>query len=346
MSTFALDLRPMADPDADAHPDDTGWVWDGVLARGDISLLTGVWKSGKTTLLAGLVHALGGSGEFLGRSCARGRVVVLSEESRAHWAERNRVIPAGDHARLVSRPFPGRPTASEWAELVAAVDGLREVGREHGPLDLFVVDPLSPFLPGWSDSDSGALLRFLEPLRLLAQGGTAVLVLHHPRRTAAAEGSLARGGGALLGYVDTILELHVVGRGGGGNRRRLTSRSRRPGAVEELVYEWVPGTPEFRAVATDEDAVFRENWEQVRAQLADRPAPATCPELLADWPSEAAPAPTVLYRWLRRAVSAGLAVRTGSGTKAQPFRFALPRAPELDELPPLSPLEPLRRPGR
>ncbi|QDU23506.1 AAA family ATPase [Urbifossiella limnaea] len=338
MSTFTLDLRPMDTPAADAHTDGTGWVWDGVLARGDISLLTGVWKSGKTTLLAGLVHALGGGGDFLGRACAPGRVVVLSEESGAHWAERNRVIPAGPHARLVSRPFPGRPTAAEWADLVAAVDGL----RADGPLDLFVVDPLSPFLPGWSDSDSGALLRFLEPLRRLAQGGTAVLVLHHPRRKAAAEGSLARGGGALLGYVDTILELHVVGRGGGGNRRRLTSRSRRPGAVGELVYEWVPGTPEFRAVPTDEDAVFRENWEQVRAHLADRPAPATCPELLGDWPSEAAPAPTVLYRWLRRAVSAGLVVRTGSGTKTQPFRFALPRARQKGELPPLPPL---RLPG-
>ncbi len=334
MSTFALDLRPMDDPDAGAHPDSTGWVWDGVLARGDISLLTGVWKSGKTTLLAGLVRALGGGGDFLGRSCARGRVVVLSEESRAHWAELHRVIPAGPHARLLSRPFPGRPTADEWVELVAAVDGLRELG----PLDLFVVDPLSPFLPGWSDSDSGALLRFLEPLRLLAQGGTAVLVLHHPRRKEAAEGSLARGGGALLGYVDAILELHAVGRGGDGNRRRLTNRSRRVGAVEELVYEWVPGTAEFRAVPTDDDAVFRENWEQVRAQLADRPAPATCGELLADWPSEA-PSRSLLYAWLRRAASAGLAVRSGSGTRYDPFRFALPRPAAPDALPPL------RRPG-
>lgn len=342
MSTFALDLRPLNDPDTAAHPDSSGWVWDGVLARGDISLLTGVWKTGKTTLLAGLIHALGGGDDFLGRPCSRGRVVVLSEESRAHWAERHRMIPAGDHARLVSRPFPGRPTAAEWAELVAAVDGLRELG----PLDLFVVDPLSPFLPGWSDSDPGTLLRFLEPLRLLAQGGTAVLVLHHPRRKDAAEGSLARGGGALLGYVDTILELHPVGRAPGGTRRRLTNRSRRSGAVEELVYEWVPGTAEFRAVPTDDDAVFRENWEGLRAQLSDRPAPATCGELLAGWSAESAPAPSVLYRWLRRAVDAGLAVRTGDGTKRDPFRFALPRPRQPGDLPPLPPLEPLRRPGR
>ena len=58
MSTFLLDLRPMNHLDADLPPDGPGWVWDGVLARGDLSLLTGVWKTGKTTLLAGLLRAL------------------------------------------------------------------------------------------------------------------------------------------------------------------------------------------------------------------------------------------------------------------------------------------------
>src|SRR4051794_28611436 len=91
--------------DAATHPDGPGWVWDGVLGRGDLSLLTGVWKSGKTPLLAGLLHALGDGGEFLGRACAPGRAVVVSEESRAQWAERHRAIPAGENARLLSRPF-------------------------------------------------------------------------------------------------------------------------------------------------------------------------------------------------------------------------------------------------
>ena len=338
MSTFLRGLRPLGRTDSDAPPDGPGWVWDGLFARGDLSLLTSVWKTGKTTLLAGLLRALGGGGEFLGRACPAGRAVVVSEESWDIWGERERAIPGGPHARVLARPFLARPTAAEWDDLVREAEDL----RADGPLDLFVVDTLGTFFPGRSESDAGALLDFLAPLRRLAAGGTAVLVHHHPRRAKSAEGSLARGGGALLGAVDAVLELHFLGRIG-GNRRRLTCRSRRPGAVAELAYEWVEGTAEFRAVPTDAEAVFRESWEQVRVLLADRPAPATCPELLADWSLDAAPpSRTVLYGWLRRATASGLAVRTGDGTKRDPFRFALPRPRQPGELPPLPPL---RRPG-
>src|SRR6516225_8440070 len=30
----------------------TDWIWDGFIARGSITLLTGMWKAGKTTLLS------------------------------------------------------------------------------------------------------------------------------------------------------------------------------------------------------------------------------------------------------------------------------------------------------
>jgi hypothetical protein len=105
----------------------------------------------------------------------------------------------------------------------------------------------------------------------------------------------------------------------------------------------VPGTAEFRAAPTDADAEFRESWGLVRELLADRPAPATCQELLADWSLDAAPPSRAqLYRWLRRAAASGLVVRTGDGTKRDPFRFALPRPRQAGELPPLPPL---RLPG-
>jgi len=335
-----FDPRPMDEIDPGPTTADAAWVWDGFLARGDITLLTGVWKTGKTTLLAGLLHALGGGGSFLGRACAAGAAVVVSEESLTHWAERRRAIPVGAHARLLSRPFAGRPEPCEWADLVGQVGEWRAAGG----LDLFVVDPLATFLPGRSESDAATLHAFLDPLRRLAQGGTAVLVLHHPRRQAAEEGSQARGGGVLLGYADTLLELHPVGRSGDGARRRLTARSRRPGAAPEVVFEWVVGTPEFRVVADDAEARFRENWEAVRVLLADRVAAVTHRELLADWPPDRSPpSARVLYDWLRRAAEAGLAVRTGSGNRYAPFRFALPRPaapsllPDLPELPPLRP---------
>jgi hypothetical protein len=310
------------------------WVWDGYLARGDVALLTGLWKTGKTTLLTGLLSALGGGGSFLGRGCAAGGAVVVSEESDDHWADRRAAIPVGPHARLVSRPFPGRPTPREWGELVGWVEGM----RAEGAVDLLAVDPLAAFLPGRSDADAATLLDFLGPLRRVAAGGTAVLVLHHPRREKSEEGSTARGGGALLGSVDVNQELHHVGRGRAGNRRRLTARSRRA-APADVVYEWAPGTAEFRVVPDDPESRFRENWDAVRELLAGRPAPASHHELLADWPTdESAPTARLLYDWLRRAAAAGLAVRTGRGTKTDPFRFALPRPPAPTGLPVLGPV--------
>ena len=331
MNAPQFDTLPM-DQVADAA-EATDWVWDGLLARGDVGLLTGVWKTGKTTLLAGLLRAAGGG--FLGRPTAVRSAVVVSEESPDHWRERLAAIPVGPHARLVSRPFPARPSPAAWDDFLArAADA-----RPPAGLDLFVVDPLAAFLPGRSESDAGTLLDFLAPLRRLAAGGTAVLVLHHPPKRKAEAGSLARGGGVLSGFADTLIELHHVGRGGTGTRRRLAVRSRRPGAVDGLVYDWAPGTADFRAVPDDPESRFREDWAAVRALLAGRPEPATHKELLADWPADdPAPSAAYLYDRLRRAAAAGLAERTGSGTRRDPFRFALPGRGWRSILPPLPPL--------
>jgi hypothetical protein len=328
MTAPPFDPLPMDQLADAAYP--TDWVWDGLLARGDIALLTGVWKTGKTTLLAGLLRAAGGG--FLGRPTNVRTAVVVSEESAGHWRERLAVIPVGPHARLVSRPFPARPTPAAWDDFLARA----AAAYPPAGLDLFVVDPLAAFLPGRSESDAGTLLDFLAPLRRLAAGGTAVLVLHHPRKGKTEAGSLARGGGALSGSADTLLELHHVGRGRTGTRRRLLVRSRRAGAADGLVYDWTPGTADFRAVPDDPESRFREDWDAVRGLLAGRPAPATHKELLADWPADdPAPPAAVLYDRLRRAAAAGLAERTGSGTKTDPFRFALPGRGRRSLLPPL-----------
>ncbi|MBX9628602.1 MAG: helicase RepA family protein, partial [Gemmataceae bacterium] len=220
-----------------------------------------------------------------------------------------------------------------------ALVGAAEAGRAARPLDLFVVDPLATFLPGRTEADAGALLDFLDPLRRLAAGGTAVLVLHHPRRGRSEEGSSARGCGALLGYVDVVLELHRYGTlAADATRRRLVGLSRRRETPGALVYEWAPGTPDFRAVADPLAERFRDQWATVRGLLAARPRPATNKELLADWPADREPpSAAVLYQWLARAVGEGLAERTGHGTRYEPFRFGLPdkRRPRLPDLDPL-----------
>lgn len=308
------------DPTATAF--ETEWLWHGFLARGNITLLTSQWKAGKTTFLAGLLGRMAADGEFLDRPCRAAKAVVVSEESRQMWASRLKALPIGPHARLLTRPFPARPTPDEWNRLVEQAERLRLTGD----LDLFVVDPLASFLPGRSDSDPGTLLDLLTPLRRLADTGVAVLVLHHPRKAASEEGSAARGSGALLGYVDIILELHRYGRLRSDEcRRRLVGLSRHPDTPRSRVYEWTPGTTEFRSLGDPFAKQFRDNWGQVRAILETRRRPATGRDLLDDWPADLPkPGKAVLYGWLSRAFAEELVQRTGGGTSNDPYRFSLP----------------------
>jgi hypothetical protein len=57
------------------------WLWRGYLAPGQLTLLTSLWKSGKTTLLALLLSRLKDGGELFGLSVHPARTLVLSEES-------------------------------------------------------------------------------------------------------------------------------------------------------------------------------------------------------------------------------------------------------------------------
>ena len=60
----------------------SSWIWEGYLAPGNVTLLTSQWKSGKTTLISILLSRMREGGELLGHRLAKGKAVVVSEESR------------------------------------------------------------------------------------------------------------------------------------------------------------------------------------------------------------------------------------------------------------------------
>jgi hypothetical protein len=276
MSPNSFAILPMDVLNTCAETPVTDWIWHGYLARGNLTLMTSLWKAGKTTLLAGVLRQLEFGGEFLGSTCVAGRALVVSEESKMHWASRMRTIRIGPHTRLMARPFLTRPTPEMWTALI---DRALEL-RAAGDLDLFVVDPFASFFTGRSESDPVALLEMLQPLQRLAAAGVAVLILHHPRKAKAEEGNSARGGGALLGFVDIILELHRFGRlQTDERRRRLIGLSRHQQTPRQLVYQFDPADGAFTTVGDPFENRFRENWNQVRALLAGRPAAATHPRV-------------------------------------------------------------------
>jgi hypothetical protein len=343
MSPNSFASLPMDQLDRARRSGAVDWLWHGYLARGSLTLLTSLWKAGKTTMLTGLLQRLGDGEPFLGRACARAKALVVSEESPDLWADRTRTMPVGPHARLLPRPFVTRPTRDDWRTLTDHAGELRAAGE----LDLFVVDPLVTFLPGHSESDAGTLLEMLQPLQRLAAAGAAVLILHHPRKKAADEGSGARGSGALLGFVDVILELHRFGRlQSDVRRRRLVGLSRHAQTPGSLAYQWDPATGAFTLVTDLTEQRYRENWPAVHAILAKRREAATHHELLDDWPSDRdRPGATLLYEWLNRATAEKRVRREGAGRRSDPYRWRLPNADDAysdrGELPPLRGLDPL-----
>lgn len=336
MSTITFVKVPMSEvpnrPKAAAAP----WLWDGYLAPGNITLLTSRWKTGKTTLVTGLLHCLERGESFLGRTLRAGKAQYVSEESEEQWAERLGRMPVGPHVQLVSRPFTGRPTWEEWNALIDDAC----LTRLDGQLDLLVIDSMVKLLPGAWESSAAILVDVLEPLHRLTSEGASVLLLHHPRKKPSEPGHSARGTGALLGFVDVALELTRFGRlRTDARRRQIVSLSRNPRTPERLVYEWDP-TGAFVPLGDPAGLAFEQNWAQVLAILKQRKVAATHAELLTDWPTDQEkPAASVLYEWLNRAFAEKRVRREGQGTKRNPWRYRLENEDDeyydRGELPPL-----------
>jgi len=297
------------------------WLWHGYLAAGNVTLLTSQWKTGKTTLLTGLLQQMERGESFVGRPVRAGRALVVSEESRAHWADRLMRMRLGPNVDLLARPFRGRPSVDEWNTLIDEAGQL----HEQGELDLLVIDPLASFLPGRCESDAATLLQMLQPLHRLANEGVAVLLLHHPRKKPSEPGCSARGSGALLGFVDIVLELARYGKLKSDHcRRRLIAQSRKPETPDRLAFEWDPASGRFRELADPQTSQFEENWGQLSRILERRRVTATHRELLMDWPADAEPpSASILYEWLNRAFAQKRVLREGNGTKGSPWRYRL-----------------------
>jgi hypothetical protein len=105
-----------------------------------VSLLTSLWKSGKTTLLSVLLSRLKTGGELAGLPVRAGRAVVVSEEPPELWWERGRHLDLDDHIQWFCKPYQGKPTTEQWHDLLA------QVGRMHDrqPVDLLAPNVCQP----------------------------------------------------------------------------------------------------------------------------------------------------------------------------------------------------------
>jgi hypothetical protein len=246
-----------SDPNAD-------WLLRGYIARKSVTLLTSLWKAGKSTLLALQLKAMGCGDDLAGLSVAKANVLVVSEESSALWAGRRDKLGIGDHAQFYIRPFLGRPDPARWNDFIRHIAEL----VQQRDLALVCFDTLAALWPVVDENDAAMVLAALTPLHRITQAGAGVLLSHHPRKGDAGEGQASRGSGALPGFVDVILELRRVRPNDRSNRQRsLTAYSRFDATPAELVIELAEDGSSYRSLGSPADADRQGRWETIRNLL-------------------------------------------------------------------------------
>lgn len=303
--------------DAEDDSRDTNWLWYGMLRPGKLTLLTSLWKSGKTTLLAHLLSRRRHGCEFLGLNVRAGNTIVISEEPRDLWPDRQRRHGFGPELSVLTRPFAGRPSLADLGDLSRQ---LLELQAKRG-LDLVVFDSLAFFCPARSENEANSMTDGLAPFLTLADHDISVLLLHHPLKGEPPLGQAARGSGALLASVDIFLEMRHPGGNPFSRRRKLFGWSRYEETPRQMLIELsADGTSYERLADTSDD--FHTNWDTLKLVFDALDVPLTRAEVRAAWPPEMPrPHDATLWRWLDRAVELGLAVRIGSGTKKDPYRY-------------------------
>jgi hypothetical protein len=321
-TTLADPYVPLSYSELQSQEASRDWLWRGYLLPGAVTLLTSLWKSGKTTLLSVLLSRLKTGGELAGLPVRAGRAVVVSEEAPELWWQRGRNLTLDGHVQWLCRPFRGKPTIEQWHDLID------QIGRMHDrqPVDVLAIDPLANLAPLRTENDSSEMLKAVAPLQRLTSRGVSVLLCHHPRKGAVQAGQAARGSGALPACADIVVEMHAVCRRNlKDRRRRLRAYSRYDSTPVNWVIEWTSDGSDYRGLGPSGEPDFEHGWPVMRALLEEAEGLMTRRAILRAWPeSYSAPSPTTLWNWLGRAEQEGKVEQKGRGTRKEPYLYSLP----------------------
>lgn len=218
---------------ANEDPPAVAYLVDAMIPRGQLLLLCGPPKGGKTTILTDLVGKMIADEDFLGRSTRLGEdelILWASEEPRDLFCERiirERRIPTNHLKRLLVTFRREAGPGYRWGEWIREITKhVLEDESPRGKIAMLIVDTFQD----WSDiveegeNSTGSIKKEMQPLQdLAARTGIAIIVLHHTRK--GSQGTLVeqvRGATAMTGMVDGIIALlHAR-----GNKRHFKSIGR------------------------------------------------------------------------------------------------------------------------
>lgn len=179
------------------------WLWEGYVAKGRVTLLSGFAKTGKSTLLSHVLRQMEHGGELI-TDIAPAKVLVVSEEHLDEWRERRDRLGLGPHITYLSSRFGFKLDYENWLQLTKqiAIHCLA-----HG-IELVIYDTFVGVSPAKNENDSSEIHAALAPLHVLKQtgDGVAVLLIHHTGKGQGLRGQKGRGSSTFQGDVDINLE--------------------------------------------------------------------------------------------------------------------------------------------
>jgi hypothetical protein len=306
------------------------WVWTGFAAKGFTTLLTGMWKGGKSTLVGWLLHDLIHGGGLIPNP-SNIKTLIISEESSAMWARRRDDMKLNNSVHLSCRPFKGKPTKAEWFETLKRI-------AEHvrtDKYDLVIFDTLGSLWPLENENDAAEVMSVILPTHEITAAGAALILIHHPRKGDGPEGQGSRGSGALPSDADILVELHCHAPGNAKDRRRvLKCRSRFDETPPETVLELQDDG--YIVLGDKAETNHADRKKIIEGLLPADPPGKTVEELVTAWPTKPAPGKRTIAGDLEHGVNDGKWDKKGDGVKNDPVRYFL--KPKFDSRrdPPLS----------
>jgi len=295
------------------------WLLHGYVMDRSTTLLSALWKSGKTTFVAHLLRAFGGGVDmFCGRVVLPSNVLVVTEEPASRWARRRDDLGLGDHLRFLVRPFKAKPAIAEWLMFINFIAEHMKANETH----LVVFDTLSALWPVADENDAAQVQAALTPLHQINEMA-ALLLVHHVRKSDGAEATASRGSGALPAFVDTIVELRRHDPQDKSSRKRvLTGYGRWDETPAELVIELDQDAKEYRDCGDRQQDRLHTVKGIIRGVLPrERPGMAYADLRCEDhWPDRVPTKATILDA-LDSGFGEGLWIRDGNGKKGSPFTY-------------------------
>lgn len=180
------------------------WIWENAIAKGHTTILSALFKSGKSTLLRCLLRAMCNEEEFIGQPTKKTSVLIITEESKNEWIEKREIFELdGDIPIWIwSRPYFTKLKYNEWVDFVTK-DILNFCIENK--IEMIVCDTVSTFWAVTQENDSMDMEQNLKPFIVLTEKNIAVFLLQQDNKQGGTFGRSVRGSTALPGFADELI---------------------------------------------------------------------------------------------------------------------------------------------